>query len=69
MFKENSVDEILSVFNKTIEKLNVLSVNKTKEAEKYQDEAQAAKRKADEASDEAKKARVAAEKITKAIGV
>lgn len=68
MFKEDSVEGILSVFNKTIEKLNALAVKKTDESNKLQDEASIMKIKADNASTEAKKAKEAASRISKIIG-
>ena len=64
MFKEDSVDGILSVFNKTVEKLGALAVKKSEEALQLQDKAEEFKKKSDAASSEAKRAVEAAGRIS-----
>lgn len=63
MFKEDSVDGILSVFNKTVEKLSALATKKSEEALQLQDKAEEFKKKSDAASSEAKRAVEAASRI------
>ena len=61
---ENTVDGILSVFGKTVEKLQALATKKSEEANKLQDDAASLKYKSDVASFEAKKAKEAAERVS-----
>ena len=63
MFKEDSVDGILSVFNKTVEKMSALAAKKSEEALQLQDKAEEFKKKSDAASSEAKRAVEAASRI------
>lgn len=68
MFKEDSVDGILSVFNKTVEKLSALATKKSEEALQLQDKAEEFKKKSDAASSEAKRAVEAASRIHSIVG-